>query len=187
MSALEASVGAASRWSARLGGAVILLSALLVTAEVVLRNLPATQTVTLHSFDLTHWGFAAAVAFGFAHALASRAHIRIDVLYALGPLWLRAGLDALSMLAMAAMASVMAWHAWGVVLTSLRLGARPNSTLDVPLALPQGIWAVGLTWFAAVAVLLAAVALVRLATGRLDALHRAAGAQGEGMTAEDLR
>ena len=184
LAALEAWLAAASRWAARLGGAVIFLSALLVTAEVVLRNLPGVTGVTLHSFDLTHWGFAAAVAFGFAWALASRAHIRIDVLYALAPLRLRAALDALAMVAVAAMAVAMAWHGWGVVATSLRLGARPNSTLDVPLAVPQAIWAAGLSWFAAVAALSALIAVLRLVTGRLAELHAAAGAQTEGLEAE---
>lgn len=183
MRALEGWVAAASRWSARLGGLVIFLSALLVTAEVILRNIPGAN-LRLHSFDLTHFGFAAAVAFGFAHALASRAHIRIDVLYAFAPLAVRAVLDALALVSMAAMASLMAWHGWGVVAASARLGAIPNSTLDIPLAIPQAIWAAGLTWFAAVALLLAATGLARLLTGRLAELHAVAGAQTEGLSPE---
>lgn len=184
LAALERAVGAAARWSARLGGFVIFLSALLVTAEVILRNIPGTAGIKLHSFDLTHWGFAAAVAFGFAHALASRAHIRIDVLYALTPLPVRAVLDFAALLSMAGMAGMMAWHGWKVVATSVRLGAIPNSTLDVPMAIPQGLWAAGLTWFAAVAALLALTGLARLLTGRLAELHAVAGAQTEGLEDE---
>ena len=185
MSALERLCAVASRWSARLGGLVILASALLVAAEVILRNLPGgPPALRLHSFELTHYGFAAAIAFGFAYALTERAHIRIDVLYALLPLPLRAALDALSLLALAGMAALMAWQAWGVTAQSARMGAMPNSTLQIPLAVPQAIWSAGLTWFALVAALLAGQGLARLLTGRVAALHAASGVAVEGMRDE---
>lgn len=181
----ERAVRAASRWSARLGGLVVLACAVLVTAEVILRNLPGGlgSEVRLHSFELTNFGFAAAVAFGFAYALAERAHIRIDLLYARLPLAARAGLDALSLLSLAAMASTMAWHGWGVAMRSAAMGAMPNSTLRLPLVIPQSVWAAGLTWFAGIAVLLAAQALLRLARGRFAEVHAAAGVMREEDTA----
>jgi hypothetical protein len=59
----------------------------------------------------------------------------------------------------------MAYYAWKVVSHSYRLGARPNSTLDIPLSLPQSIWAIGLTWFALVAFVMALRAVVHLMRG----------------------
>lgn len=181
----ERAVRAASRWSARLGGLVVLACAVLVSVEVVLRNLPGGvgATAQLHSFELTNFGFAAAVAFGFAYALTERAHIRIDLIYARLPLPARALLDALSLLSLAAMASVMAWHGWGVAMRSAAMGAMPNSTLRLPLVVPQSVWAAGLSWFAAIAVLLAAQALLRLARGRFAQLHADAGVVREEETA----
>ena len=166
-----------ARWSARLGGGVILASAALVTADVVLRNLPggASLGIQLHSFDIANFGFAAAVSFGFAYALISRAHIRIDVLYALFPLWARAVLDALALLAITMTAVVMAWQAWGVVAVSYNLGAMPNSTLRLPMVVPQATRAAGISWFALVATILSVQALGLLVRGRLAALSRMAG------------
>ena len=175
--ALNRAIAGLSRWSARLAGLVILASAGLVSLDVLIRNLPdgIRPNLHLHSFDLTNFGFAAAVAFGFAYALISRAHIRIDVVYALFPLWLRAVLDAAALIGLTVTAAVMAWHAWDVVAESYRLGAMPNSTLRLPMAIPQAIWASGITWFALVAAVLSTQALLLLASGRLAALHAMAG------------
>jgi len=167
----------AARWSARLGGAVILLSAFLVAAEVVARNLGLG--VRLYAFELTNYAFASALAFGFTYALVERAHIRIDLLYHWLPLEVRAWLDGAALLCVAAMACGMAWHGWRVVAASLRLGARPNSTLDIPLAAPQAIWAIGLTWFALVASVLTILAVAGLAKGRAAEVHASAGVAAE--------
>ncbi|MEM6743306.1 MAG: TRAP transporter small permease [Pseudomonadota bacterium] len=183
LSGLDAAAATAARWSARLGGAAVLGAALWVAAEVVVRNMPGNLTagMKLHSFEITNWLFAASVAFGFAFALTERSHIRIDLLYAILPLPVRAALDAVSLLALAGMGCLMAWHGWGVVAASARLGAMPNSSLQVPLVIPQSLWALGLTWFAGVALLLAAQGLRRLLTGRFAELHALAGAQTEGL------
>lgn len=170
-----------SRWAARAGGAVIALCVLLVAAEVALRNL--FNLAVLHSFELSVYGFAAAVAFGFAYTLTERAHIRIDVLYARLPLAARALADVAAMIAMTGLAAVMAWRAWDVVAASARLGAVSNTTLQLPLVIPQGLWACGLSWFALVALLLAAQTLCYLLTGRLDELHGFAGVRAPGVRA----
>ena len=174
---IRSATAVAARWSARLGGGLILLSAFLVAAEVVARNLGLG--VRLYAFELTNYAFASAIAFGFSYALIERAHIRIDLLYQWLPLGLRAWLDAFALICLAAMAGGMAWQGWRVVAASLRLGARPNSTLDIPLAGPQAIWATGLTWFALVAVVLSAMAMAGLLRGRVAAVHASAGVAAE--------
>jgi len=173
----------ASCWFARLGGLLIVLSACLVTLEVFLRNLPGGMPagIRLYSFELTNFSFAAAVAFGFAYALTQRAHIRIDVVYGLLPVGVRAVLDFLALVSLAGLAGGIAWQAWGVVGQSLKLGATPNSTLQVPLAVPQAIWAMGLSWFALVSLTLALVAAGQLVRGRLGELHALAGASTVGV------
>ncbi len=168
----------AARWSARLGGTVILLSALLVTADVAARNLGLG--LRLHAFELTNYTFASAVAFGFAFALTERSHIRIDLLYRCLPVRARAVLDATALASLTGLGAGMAWHGWGVVAASLRLGARPNSTLDIPLAAPQALWAAGLTWFALIAALLTASAVAGLARGRVAEVHAVSGVLVEG-------
>lgn len=165
-------INAAARWSARLGGAMILASAFLVSAEVIARNLGLG--VRLHAFELTIYAFAAAVALGLSYAVTQRAHIRIDVAYQFLPLPLRAILDLLALALLTVLGSGMTWYAWRVVAKSAQLGARPNSTLDIPLIIPQSLWALGLLWFAFVSLLLTLRALAQLLRGDMRGLHASA-------------
>jgi TRAP-type C4-dicarboxylate transport system permease small subunit len=180
----DRAIKAAARLSARFGGAAILVSALLVGLEVISRNLGLGLRV--HAFELTNYAFASAVAFGLAYAATSRAHIRIDIAYQWLSLTARALLDLLSSLLLFLLAGGMAWHAWRVVAQSLKLGARPNSTLDIPLAAPQALWALGLSWFALVTLALALQTLALLYRGRLDLIHARAGT-GQDDTRESTR
>lgn len=183
LTGLERALAIAARWGARAAGLIILASSVLVAAEVAGRNLGLG--LQLESFELTRFGYAAAIAFALSFALTERAHIRIDVFTSWLPLPARALLDVVALIALAAMAALMARHAWGVTGTSLRLGAMPPSTLRLPLAIPQAIWAVGLTWFAATAWALSAIALARLLRGRFAEVHATAGPPTE--AAEDAR
>lgn len=162
-----------SLWLARLGGGVLVLCAFLIAAEVIARNL--SIAIKLNSFELSIYGFAAALAFSFAHVLIARAHIRIDILYSRWPLPLRVFVDVVAMMGMLAMAVVMAWYAWQVVATSARLGAVSNTTLQLPLVFPQGLWAMGLSWFAFVALVLLLRSLILLARGETAALQQSIG------------
>ena len=157
-----------SRLLARLGGLMILASALLVGVEVVLRNL--FGLAVLNSFELTIYLFATAVALGLPHALAARAHIRIDILHARLPLPMRAVLDVAALASVAALAGLFAWHALGVARHSAALGATSNSGHAIPLVLPQGAWALALAWFALVAALLTLRAAADLVRGRVAAV-----------------
>jgi TRAP-type mannitol/chloroaromatic compound transport system permease small subunit len=164
-------LAAISLGAAWLGGALMLASALLIGGDVIARN--AFSAAPFASMELSRYAFAAAIAFGMAHALVQRAHIRIDILHRMVPRVLHAPLDVLALAAIAPLASVFAYYAWDVVLESARLGAVSNSPLAVPLVFPQSIWAVGFTWFAAVSWLLLATALwalVRWDRARVEAI-----------------
>lgn len=169
---------ATSRVFAWIGGLLLFLAAILVAAEVVLRNLAGLAV--LHSFELTNYLFATAVAFGLAHTLACRSHIRIDIVYAALPAPVRAGLDLLAMAGMTALGALYAWQAWRTVALSADLGAVSNTTLAVPLVVPQGLWALGLTWFTLVAALLTGLVIVRLGKGDFATVTAYAGVAGDG-------
>lgn len=164
-----------SRWSARAAGAIIAGSAVLVAAEVLLRNI--FNVVVLNSFEFSTYAFAASVAFGFAYTLIERVHIRLDILYLRFPRTLRALVDAASILGMTVLAAAMAVHAWSVVATSVQLGAVSNSTLQVPLAVPQSLWAVGLSWFALVCLVMSLQVLAFLFCGQITRLTQQYGVQ----------
>jgi len=65
---------------------------------------------------------------------------------------MKAILDIASMFTLFLLASGMSYYAWKVVIHSAKLNARPNTSLDIPLAIPQAIWATGLTFFSFVSV-----------------------------------
>jgi len=166
-----------SRWFARAGGLMMFVSALLVSAEVVLRGM--FSLAVLNSFEISIYLFAAAIAFGFAYALTERSHIRIDVLYARFPAPARGALDVLALAGLTALGGLFAWYAWGTAAQSAGMGAVSNSTLAVPLVLPQGVWVAGLLWFVVVAALLTVATAERLLRGDHAAVRTLGGAVSE--------
>jgi len=152
MQQLERGARAVSRVLVWAGGAVLLLMSVLVTLDVLTRELFAVAY--FESFEITGYAFAIAVAAAYAYALLTRAHIRVDALYARLPRAVRPLCDVASYLALTTLAGLLAYHGWDTVWQSARLGATSSSALAVPLVLPQSLWAAGLTWFLLVALLL---------------------------------
>ena len=157
-----------SRWFAWGGGAMILGSAVLITLDVIFRNL--VKTTYFESFELSGYAFAISTSFGLAYAFFSKAHIRIEVIYNLLPKKARAWFDVVSVLTLAAIALTLTYWCADTVLQNGASGARSNSTLGLLLVIPQSIWLLGLAWFAFVVSSTAAVALVRALFGRIDAI-----------------
>jgi len=173
----EAWIHAVARWLARLAGGLILIIALIVTGDVLARNL--IGRTYFHSFEVSMYLFAAALGFGLAHTLASGGNIRIDVVYGLFPRPLRRALDFLAMASLAALGLFLAWFAWKMALNSLSRGVASNTVLAVPLAVPQAVWALGMTVFGLVGVALALRHAALLVTGRGEAADRLAGIAAE--------
>ncbi|MFA7580696.1 TRAP transporter small permease subunit [Castellaniella sp.] len=127
------------------------------------------------SFELSSYAFAASVSLGLAFTLISRMHIRIEVVYVLFKPWMRACLDLAAILTLAGTAVVFAWFAFQTVWYSWSINSHSNTTLAMPLALPQGIWFGGLAWFAITAVWLFARAVLNLIRKRPQAISREIG------------
>ncbi len=153
-----------SRFLARLGGALILVCAFLVSLDVVFRNI--FKLAIFESYELTGYGIALATASGLSWALVTKAHIRIEVLYNMLGVKPRAYLDICALAALSVVAAVLVYYGALVVLDNWELGARSNSTLHVPMAIPQGLWLLGLAWFALCTAVLLAVAVNATVRGR---------------------
>lgn len=166
-------VARGSQWLAWIGGALMLASAVLVSLDVVARNLFASTF--FESFELSTYALAAMVSFGFAFALTSKAHVRIEVVYILLPSAVRRALDLVAIFALLVVTVALAWFGTQTVLESWGLGARSNSALSVPLAIPQGIWAAGLIWFCLATGWLAFRAVINIARGRGDLVEEEIG------------
>ena len=70
--------------------------------------------------------------------------------------------DLLASLSLSVVALALAWFCWKTVDQSMAMQARSISTLQVPMAIPQGFWWAGIFWFAFVAVLIPLQAMFRL-------------------------
>ena len=83
------------------------------------------------------------------------------------------GYDCLAAaLSLTLVALALAWYCFSTLTQSWRMGAKSISTLQVPLALPQGVWWIGMFWFAIMAVLVPLQAVAKLLAGRAHTRQR---------------
>jgi TRAP-type C4-dicarboxylate transport system permease small subunit len=170
------------RWIERLAGLMnraagwlYVVCAFFVTFDVIGRKFfgVSSQGTT----ELTGYMLAFGIAWGLAHGLATRSHVRVDMLVARMPLVLRGPMHALALVFLTAMASLFTWRAWAVVLESWEFGAKDTSALSVPLIVPQGLWALGITVFFALTVVMVLEVLALLVRRRADLVDRMLGAR----------
>jgi len=152
-----------------MGGTLIILSALLVTLEVVLRKL---FNVSIGGADeLSGYAFGIATSFGFAYALFERAHIRVDALYNFLPVGLKVVANFLGIILLAGLAGIICAMAWGLVADTLAHNSHSITPMRTPLAIPQIPWLAGWLFFFACCVLLILAALKALISGDLKKVN----------------
>lgn len=163
-----------SRWLAWVAGAVILFGcAVPITIDVVSRYFFNRSVV--ESFEISGYGLAACIGLGLAYTVTTKAHIRVDFVVSRFPFPLRAACDLLAAFSLALVAVALAWFAWGTLAQSWSMDARSMSYLRIPIAIPQGLWWIGLFWFACMAVLAPLQAILRLIRGDYDGFEAAIG------------
>lgn len=155
------------------GGLLMLGAAGLVSLDVIFRAL--FNMAPFRSFELTSYAFAVAMSFSFGLALLQRKYIRIDAVYRLFPPTVRLGFDIVNLALMNAVALSLAYHGTLVAMNSWRIGASSTSSFSVPMIIPQGVWAVGLIWFAFCAVELSVRVLRNLAARRFEQVREDVG------------
>jgi TRAP-type C4-dicarboxylate transport system permease small subunit len=166
-------------------GWLFVVCALFVSFDVLSRKFFGFSSQA--TVELTGYMLAFGIAWGFTEALTSRAHIRVDVLVSRMPLGLRGYMHALALTFLAVLGFFLTWRGWSIVYESWEFGARDSSALTIPLVVPQGLWAAGITvFFALVVVMWLEVALL-LVLRRADVIDRLLGARTlEEETAEAL-
>lgn len=145
------------------GGTILLGCSLPITIDVIARAVLNRGLV--ESFEISGYALAACIGLGLAFTVTTKANIRVDFLTARLPFPLRAAADIAAASALALVAIALAWFAWGTLAQSWSMDAKSISRLQVPMVLPQGIWWVGLVWFALVAALTPVLAIRRLIAG----------------------
>lgn len=153
-------------WIARLfawiGGAMIMVAALIVSTEVICRKLFAFPFSG--SDEIGAYLFAVGTSWSMAFVLVTRGHVRIDALYGgLSP-FARAVLDLVALAGLAVLVIALADRSWELVSDNLSGWNRSNTPLRVPLPYPQLPWFFGFALFLvaiAIAAMRASVAMVR--------------------------
>ena len=165
MHGLMAGVRKFSLWSLWFGGALVLIAAVLIGIDVLMRKFLARSIGGAD--ELAGYALAIGSAWGLGAALVDRAHIRIDSLYGQLSLRVRFVLDVLGLALLIAFFGLICWHGFGVVSQSWTSGTRSQSALETPTVIPQAVWIAGLVSFVVIACILLVSALVAAATGRL--------------------
>ena len=152
------------------GGALVLLAAVLIGVDVLMRKFLSRSIGGAD--ELAGYALAIGTAWSLGAALLDRAHIRIDSLYMLFPRALRLALDAVAILLLVGFFALTAWHGLGVVSQSWISGSRSQSALETPTVIPQALWIAGLAGFVIVGVLLLLQAARLALVGDLNAVAR---------------
>ena len=152
------------------GGALVLLAAVLIGVDVLMRKFLSRSIGGAD--ELAGYALAIGRAWSLGAALLDRAHIRIDSLYMLFPRALRLALDAVAILLLVGFFALTAWHGLGVVSQSWISGSRSQSALETPTVIPQALWIAGLAGFVIVGVLLLLQAARLALVGDLNAVAR---------------
>ena len=164
-----------SRLAICIGGISVLAVTFLITAEVLLRKFFSISTGGADELS----GYALAICYSWAlsFTVLRRAHIRIDALYTRFPAITRANLDCLSILGLTVFAVVLTYFCLQVVLDTIELGARSNTTLGTPLWIPQLLWLLGLLLFSSTCTLLSLLSISALIRGDRVKVHSLVGSR----------
>jgi TRAP-type C4-dicarboxylate transport system permease small subunit len=141
-----------AQWGLWFGGALVLLAAILIGIDVLMRKF--LDRSIGGADELAGYALAIGTAWGLGAALLDRAHIRIDSLYVLLPQKLRLALDLAALVLFVGFFALTLWHGLGVLSQSWTSASRSQSALETPTVIPQALWIVGLASFVVVGLVL---------------------------------
>jgi TRAP-type C4-dicarboxylate transport system permease small subunit len=163
-----------SRVAVWIGGAALLLCAIMVSGDVIMRKL---FSITMSGSDeISGYAFAAATTWAYSYCLLHHSHVRIDALYNVLPAWLRSILDAFGLALLLFYMVYLTNKAIAVCLTSWRRDSVSITTLSVHLWIPQLLWVAGLCWFVLTLAFLLVYVLLSLVLRDLATVQSVAGA-----------
>jgi TRAP-type C4-dicarboxylate transport system permease small subunit len=144
-----------------LAGGVYIVLAFFVTYDALARKwgahlgLPTTRVTD----EISGYMLAVAATWGFAFALRTGAHVRVDVLFPYMTRPVKKAVDVVAHLLMAVFAALVSWKIWTLAVDSMQSDMRSSTYLLTPLYIPQGILGIGFSLLT-VAALFTAVALL---------------------------
>jgi TRAP-type C4-dicarboxylate transport system permease small subunit len=157
-----------AQWGLWFGGGLVLLAAVLIGIDVLMRKFLALSIGGAD--ELAGYALAIGTTWGLGAALLDRAHIRIDSLYILFPQKLRLALDLLALVLFTSFFALTLWHGFGVVGQSWTSGSRSQSALETPTIIPQFLWIAGLVAFVGIAIVILVQSLRLAVAGDLPGM-----------------
>lgn len=169
-----------SKISVWIAGGFLIFAAVMVTVDVLARKI---FSVSMGGADeITGYIFAAGTAWAFSLALLERSNVRIDALYQVLPRRVRALLDILGLLVLGGFMAILTKAAYSVFYGSLGwpfgetdFWSVSITPLLTPLAIPQGLWLLGLLMFMVTLLLVLLRSLQAFVTGDMAGVIRVAG------------
>lgn len=156
------------RLLANLFGLAFLGLSFLVTVETLLRKV--FNFSLQGAAELGGYALAVGAAIGFALAITSRNHIRVDVFHERFPPAMQAFMNWLSAVTLGALGLFLVGVCWRVVVKTVEYGSAAQTPWATPLIYPQSVWYAALVAFAAYAVVHAGHASRLYFTGRREEL-----------------
>lgn len=134
-----------SRVAVWCGGLALMLSAIMVTLDVLARKIFG---ITISGSDeISGYVFAASTTWAYAYVLFTRSNIRIDALYNLLDLRVRAVLDLLGLALLLYYIYLLTTNAFEMFQENWEYDSTAQTTLATPLWIPQVFWLSGLAFF----------------------------------------
>jgi len=172
-SVLHAKFLSVSRVAVWCGGAALLLSAVMVTLDVLSRKFIG---FTISGADeISGYVFAASTTWAYSYCLLTRSNIRIDFLYNLLSVKPRAFLDMVGLLLLLYYIYLLTTKAFVLFMENVEQDATAQTTLATPLWIPQIFWVSGLGFFLLTLIFLAIYGLVAIAKRDWITVNRIAG------------
>lgn len=159
-----------AQWGLWFGGALVLLAALLIGVDVLMRKF-LNRSIG-GADELAGYALAIGTTWGLGAALLDRAHIRIDSLYVLFSQKFRLALDLVAVILLVGFFALVLWHGSGVLAQSWTSDSRSQSALETPTVIPLSLWIAGLVSFVVIGVVLLVEALRLMAVGDLAGAAR---------------
>jgi TRAP-type C4-dicarboxylate transport system permease small subunit len=158
-----------------IGGSLLILSAFMVTVDVLLRDFVG---VTLGGADeMSGYVFAISTAWALPYALISRTNVRIDALYLLVGERFRSLLDIFGLILLGVFIFPLTWRVWLMLEDSYKYWTKSITPLQTPVAIPQTLWFFGLLLLCLTLLLIVVMSLVRLARGDDAGIRELSGAR----------
>ena len=162
-----------SRVAVWVGGGALLLSAIMVTLDVLARKMFG---VTISGSDeISGYVFAAATTWAYSYCLFTRANIRIDALYNVLNLRTKALLDIVGILLLLYYIYLLFTNAWGMFAENWEFDSTAQTTLATPLWIPQIFWISGLCFFLICLAFVSTRCIASVIKGDWQTIHDVAG------------